>query len=69
MPKGRVKWFNESRGYGFIEQEDGRDVFVHYSAIAGEGFKTLREGDAVEFELDEDPKGPRAKNVVRIEQG
>ena len=69
MPKGRVKWFNESRGYGFIEQEDGRDVFVHYSSITGEGFKTLREGDAVEFELDEDPKGPRAKNVVRTEQG
>ena len=67
MPKGTVKWFNESRGYGFIEQEDGRDVFVHYSSIAGEGFKTLREGDAVEFELDEDPKGPRAKNVIRIE--
>jgi CspA family cold shock protein len=65
MPKGTVKWFNESRGYGFIEQEDGRDVFVHYSSIAGEGFKTLREGDSVEFELDEDPKGPRAKNVVR----
>jgi CspA family cold shock protein len=66
MPKGTVKWFNESRGYGFIEQEDGRDVFVHYSSIAGEGFKTLREGDSVEFELDEDPKGPRAKNVVRM---
>ena len=67
MPKGKVKWFNESRGYGFIEKEDGRDVFVHYSAIMDEGFKTLREGDAVEFELDEDPKGPRAKNVRRID--
>ena len=67
MPKGKVKWFNESRGYGFIEQEDGRDVFVHYSAIMDEGFKTLREGDAVEFELDEDLKGPRAKNVRRID--
>jgi CspA family cold shock protein len=66
MPKGRVKWFNESRGYGFIEQEDGRDIFVHYSSITGDGFKTLREGEEVEFEVDENPKGPRAKNVVRI---
>ncbi len=68
MPKGRVKWFNDSRGYGFIEMEGGRDVFVHHSCIAGEGFKTLREGDEVEFELVEDPKGPRAQNVVRLGQ-
>ena len=63
MPIGTVKWFNESKGFGFLEQEDGADVFVHYSGIVGDGFKTLREGDQVEFELEESDKGPRASNV------
>ncbi|MFQ5691875.1 MAG: cold-shock protein [Nitrospinota bacterium] len=65
MPTGVVKWFNESKGFGFISQEDGPDVFVHYSAIAGDGFKTLREGESVEFEIVEDPKGLKAVNVTR----
>ena len=63
MPIGTVKWFNESKGFGFLEQEDGPDVFVHYSGIVGDGFKTLHEGDQVEFELEESDKGPRAANV------
>jgi cold shock protein len=62
-----VKWFNEQKGFGFIEQDGGGDVFVHYSSIAGEGFKTLAEGDAVEFELTQGPKGPKAEKVSRIE--
>ena len=62
---GRVKWFNESKGYGFIEQEDGRDVFVHFSAIQEEGFKTLREGQEVRFDIVTGPKGPQAENVVK----
>ena len=67
MPRGKVKWFNEQKGFGFIEQENGSDVFVHYSSIAGDGFKTLAEGDDVEFELTDGPKGPKAENVTRVE--
>jgi CspA family cold shock protein len=64
MATGKVKWFNESKGFGFIEQESGEDVFVHYSAIQGDGFKTLAEGQDVEFELTQDAKGAKAVNVV-----
>jgi len=64
--KGRVKWFNDSKGYGFIEQEDGPDVFVHFSAIQADGFKSLKEGEIVEFEITEGPKGPQAANVVKV---
>lgn len=64
MPTGKVKWFNDSKGFGFIEQESGDDVFVHHSAIQGEGFKTLQEGQTVEFELTEDEKGKKAINVI-----
>ncbi|HEY5596012.1 MAG TPA: cold-shock protein [Candidatus Bipolaricaulota bacterium] len=65
MPKGTVKWFNDSKGYGFISQENGgEDVFVHFSGIAAEGYKTLREGQAVEFEIQKDAKGLRAVNVM-----
>ena len=64
MPTGKVKWFNEAKGYGFIEMDDGTDVFVHYSGIAGEGFKTLQEGQEVQFETEQGEKGPRAINVV-----
>ena len=63
MLKGTVKWFNESKGFGFIEQEEGKDVFVHYSAIAGSGFKTLNEGDKVQFEIVDGPKGPAAARL------
>ena len=63
---GRVKWFNDSKGYGFIEQEGGRDIFVHYTAIQGEGFKSLAEGQKVEFEIIEGAKGPQATNVVKV---
>jgi len=67
MMRGKVKWFNESRGYGFIErEEDGGDVFVHYADISGEGFKTLREGDEVEFDVVDDVKGPKAINVTKV---
>jgi CspA family cold shock protein len=62
--KGRVKWFNERRGYGFIEQSNGEDLFVHYSAIQTEGFKTLEEGQEVEFDIIEGPKGLQAANVT-----
>ena len=64
---GTIKWFNESKGYGFIEHEGGSDVFVHYSAIQGDGYKTLIEGDNVEFEIEEGEKGPKATNVVRVQ--
>jgi CspA family cold shock protein len=64
--QGQVKWFNNSKGYGFIEHKDGPDVFVHYSAIVGEGYRTLTEGDVVEFEIVQGPKGPQAANVVKI---
>ena len=63
MARGRVKWFNEKKGFGFIEQEGGPDVFVHFSAITGEGFKTLAEGQQVEFEVTQDAKGAKAQNV------
>ncbi|NIO11401.1 MAG: cold shock domain-containing protein [Deltaproteobacteria bacterium] len=66
MAKGTVKWFNESKGYGFITQEDGTDVFAHYSAIQADGFKTLAEGDAVSFDVVEGDKGPKAANIVKI---
>lgn len=67
MLKGKVKWFNSSKGYGFIEQEGGgKDVFVHYSAIQGKGYKALTEGEAVEFEVTEGPKGPQASKVLRL---
>jgi CspA family cold shock protein len=62
---GRVKWFNDAKGYGFIEQEGGRDIFVHYTAIVGEGFKSLTEGQKVEFEIIEGAKGPQATKVVK----
>ena len=64
MPTGTVKWFNEKKGYGFITQESGEDVFVHFTAINGEGFKTLAEGDNVEFEVTQGSKGPQAANVT-----
>jgi cold shock protein len=64
--KGTVKWFNESKGFGFIAKEDGGDVFVHFSEIEGEGFKTLAEGDAVEFEVTDSPKGPKAAHVRKV---
>ena len=63
--KGTVKWFNNAKGYGFIGREDGPDVFVHYSAIASEGYKSLQEGDAVEFEITQGTKGPQAAEVTK----
>ena len=63
---GKVKWFNETKGFGFIEQESGPDVFVHFSAINGSGFKTLAEGQAVEFTVTQGPKGPQAENIVAL---
>ena len=63
---GRVKWFNDAKGYGFIEQEGGQDIFVHYTAIAGEGFKSLTEGQKVEFEIIEGAKGPQATKVAKL---
>jgi CspA family cold shock protein len=65
MPEGTVKWFNQRKGYGFIATEDGRDIFVHYSNISGEGFKTLVEGDIVDFDVVDGDKGPRAENVIQ----
>jgi CspA family cold shock protein len=67
MPeKGRVKWFSEAKGYGFIEREEGDDVFVHYTAITAEGFRTLQEGQEVEFEVVQGTKGPQAENVTIV---
>lgn len=63
---GKVKWFNEKKGYGFITKDDGSDVFVHFSAIQDEGFKTLDEGQEVEFDIVDGPRGPQAANVVRL---
>jgi len=67
MAEGSVKWFNDSKGFGFIQQDDGPDVFVHFSAIAQEGFKTLQEGDRVTFDIVEGQKGPQAANVQKAE--
>ena len=64
MANGRVKWFNDSKGFGFIEQEGGADVFVHHSAITGNGFKSLKEGDRVTFDIEQGKKGPAAANVT-----
>lgn len=64
--KGTVKWFNNAKGYGFIGRNDGPDVFVHYSAISSEGYKSLQEGDQVEFEITEGQKGPQAANVLKV---
>ncbi len=66
MVNGTVKWFNDSKGFGFLEQENGEDVFVHYSAITGNGFKSLAEGDRVTFEVTKGPKGLQAANVSKI---
>jgi CspA family cold shock protein len=66
MVNGTVKWFNESKGFGFISQENGEDVFVHHTDIQGSGFKTLTEGQAVTFEVGSSPKGPRATNVTAV---
>ena len=65
MAQGKVKWFNNQKGYGFIEVEPGKDIFVHYSAIQGEGFKTLKEGELVNFEIVDGPKGKHAANVTK----
>lgn len=67
MSRGKVKWFNEKKGYGFIEQEGGGDVFVHFSAIQGDGFKTLTEGQEVEFDVVDGKKGPQASNVMKAQ--
>jgi len=66
MPEGTVKWFNNSKGYGFIEQENGPDVFVHHSGINGSGFKSLKDGDRVSFDIEQGQKGPAAVNVTVI---
>lgn len=66
MPKGVIKWFNEKKGFGFITNEDGKDVFVHYTGITGDGFRTVAEGDKVEFEIENSEKGPRAVSVRAI---
>ncbi|MDF1526886.1 MAG: cold shock domain-containing protein [bacterium] len=65
MAEGTVKWFNDAKGFGFIEQSEGPDVFVHFSALSGEGFKTLQEGERVTFDIVDGPKGPQAENVVK----
>lgn len=67
MAEGKVKWFNEAKGFGFITTEGSGDVFVHYSNISGNGFKTLAEGDDVSFEIEEGPKGPKAINVTKMQ--
>ena len=66
MAEGKVKWFNEAKGFGFITSEESGDVFVHYSSIQGNGFKALTEGQAVSFDIEEGPKGPKAVNVNKI---
>ena len=66
MAQGKVKWFNPQKGYGFIEMENGKDLFVHYNSIQTDGFKTLDEGDSVQFEIGQGPKGEHAENVVKI---
>ena len=66
MPQGTVKWFNDAKGYGFLQEDGGGDVFVHHTEIDMQGFKTLAEGDRVEFENTQGPKGPKAKNVRKI---
>ena len=66
MAQGTVKWFNEAKGFGFITQEDGTDVFAHYSEIQAQGFKTLNEGDVVSFDVAEGNKGPKASNIVKV---
>jgi CspA family cold shock protein len=66
MPEGTVKWFNDSKGFGFISRDEGGDVFVHYSSIQGDGFKSIAEGDKVSFEVEDGDKGPKAVNVVKI---
>ncbi|MCR4404117.1 MAG: cold-shock protein [Candidatus Acetothermia bacterium] len=67
MAKGTVKWFNNAKGYGFITQDNGDELFVHFTGIKGQGFRTLREGQAVQFDIQQDAKGPRAVNVVPLD--
>jgi CspA family cold shock protein len=66
MANGKVKWFNDSKGFGFITSEDGSEVFVHHTSIQGNGFKSLAEGDSVSFDTEKGPKGPKATNVVKL---
>ena len=66
MARGKVKWFSNQKGYGFITPENGKDVFVHFSVIQGDGYKSLEEGQEVEFEIEQGPKGEQAKNVTRV---